>query len=195
MPAGAAIGAAAAAPSLLPIQQAAPVEPADGEAAARHPHGLGHGLPLVVDKTERGDGQHMLEAGVGERQGARVPLHPVHGPGTAGAGVVQPRGIGIEPGRGETIGRGAAGEPAGAAADVEQAVAGLRREQPHRQRVFRVADPASARRGVPGVVVGGIQDHAAAGRHKRRSMPTTAISAATSSGATARFSVIQPKRS
>ena len=194
MPAGAAIGAAAAVPALLPIQQAVPVEPADGETMARHPHAFGHGSPLVVDKTQRGDGQHVIEAGVGERQLARIAFHPVQCRVAVGTCVIQPGGIGVESGDAEIVGRSATRKPAGAAADIEQAVARLGFQMARCQRVFSLADPAPAWGVVPGVVVGWI--HAGdTTRRKRRSMPMAAINAANRSGTTARFSVTQPKRS
>jgi len=34
------------------------------------------GLLFVVDEAQRGDGQHMVEAGVGEWQVARIAFHP-----------------------------------------------------------------------------------------------------------------------
>lgn len=120
MPAGAAVGAAAAGAAFLRAQQARPIEPADGEPPPCHPDAFGDRLAFVVDEAQRGDGQGMVEAGVGKRQRAGVALDPIQRRDGVRTGEVEPVTLGVEAGGLQMVRRGAAGEPAGAAADVEQ---------------------------------------------------------------------------
>lgn len=90
-----------------------------------------------------------------------IPFHPVQYRAAAGACVIHPVAIAVEPGDPEAIRCGAAAEPARAAPHVEQAVARLRREHVRGQGVFGATDPAPARGVIPGIVFGRIQVSAA----------------------------------
>ncbi len=73
MPPRPTIGAASTAPALLPVEQARPVEPADGKALPRHPHDLGHGLPLIIHEAQGRDRDHPVETAIGKRQARASP--------------------------------------------------------------------------------------------------------------------------
>lgn len=76
MPVRAPVGAAAALPAFLPVQQAVVIEQAQNDAAAGDAHHFVQCLLPAINKTQGRDGDDMVEAAVGERQLAGIAFHP-----------------------------------------------------------------------------------------------------------------------
>ncbi|MCK7513720.1 MAG: hypothetical protein MZV70_63390 [Desulfobacterales bacterium] len=152
VPTGAGVGAGCATRALLQVQQAVAIEQAEREAPARDAGDFAEGLALVCDEAQRGDRRDAVEAPVGKRQGGHVGHHAGQWRRNAGAGECRHAGAEVRADDRVSILRKATGEIGGAAAGIQNRFAGSQRQLPAQPAIFGRADPAPARRSVPGVV-------------------------------------------